>query len=464
MGSHPLHKTWSSLLAAGLVAVGSSLNADGAAGELTTLAAFARLNGAEPYGSLLLTANGDLYGTTFKGGTNGQPFGLGTIFRVSSVGALTTLVSFNGSNGSNPYAGLAVGPDGLLYGTTWMGGTSNAGTVFRVSTNGLFTSLLSFTNGNGAKPSGRLVKGPFDYLYGTTQFGGVTNLGTVFRLTTNGVLTTLASFNGTNGANPYAEVTAGRDNHLYGTTVNGGSVDAGVIFRVTTNGALETLYTFTGLDGANPYGGLVQDGSGYLYGTTAYGGAKGYGTVFKITTNGVLTTLHSFSGGSDGANPWASLLLAADGYLYGTTILGGADTGVPRGTVCQLKIDGVFVSLVSFNFDTNGISPYASVVQGSAGELYGTTWQGGSGLRGTVFRLTPAPQILHATLGSGNTVQLGWDVWLGKQYQVQYCNNPAQPDWQNLDNPFIATNSPALITTDRVGPTRFFRVRMDLLP
>src|SRR4029077_9182656 len=126
--------------------------------------------------------------------------------------------------------------------TTSEGGVSNVGTVFRISTNGAFTSLLSFTNGNGAKPFAQLMRGLDGNLYGTTTAGGSDDTnGTVFKMTTNGVLTTLTSFHITNGAVPNAELIQGIDGGLYGTTVNGGLSNLGTAFRITTNGALTTL-------------------------------------------------------------------------------------------------------------------------------------------------------------------------------------------------------------------------------
>lgn len=464
MDTLPRKRTWRPIATAALLVFLVPAKASGGAGDLVTLVSFARVNGATPYAGLLRTPEGDLYGTTAEGGTNGLPFGLGTIFKVSSDGMLTTLVSFNGTNGAKPYAGLALGPDGQLYGTTWQGGSSNAGTVFRVTTNGVLTSLLSFTNGNGSKPSGQLIYGSGGYFYGTTQFGGASNAGTVFRLSTNGVLTTLLSFAETNGANPYAELVEGADGYLYGTTVNGGTSDAGTVFRLTTNGLLSVLRAFVGPDGADPYGGLVQSSTGELFGTTAYGGANGYGTIFKITTNGGFTTLYSFAGAEDGANPWASLLLGTDGSLYGTTILGGAISGVPRGTVFQILTNGTFASLIAFDFNTNGISPYASLVQDEAGNLFGTTYTGGSGLKGTVFRLTPGAPVLSASMTSPNQFTVGWDAWIGKQYQLQQQTNLNQTVWLDFGPAFVASNSPVEVPIIPVGPSRFYRGQLILPP
>lgn len=454
------------MLGIGLLASRVFARTGGGAGELTTLASFAGATGAQPYSGLLLGADGSFYGTTSQGGTNGLPIGFGTIFKLNPAGALTTLVFLSSNNGAKPYGSLIQTPNGLLYGTTWQGGISNLGTVFRVSTNGAFSSLISFTNGNGAQPSARLTLGSDGLLYGTTQFGGVSNQGTVFKATTNGVLTTLTSFSVTNGANPYAEIVQGFDGNFYGTTVDGGSANFGTVFRITTNGILTTLVSFGGTNGAKPYGGLVQHTNGFLYGTTAYGGSSDNGTLYRVSTNGVLTTLYSFTGAGDGANPWSALLLGKDGYFYGTTILGGDLGSIPRGTLFQFTTNASLASLYSYSFDssTNGISPYAPLIQDQSGNLYGTTYSGGAGLRGTAFRLKPAPQSIQATALPGNIFRLAWDGWLGKTYQVQYRTNLAQAGWLDLGNSFIATNSPVVVDTQATGQTRTYRVKLTLTP
>lgn len=426
------------------------------------MASFAGPNGANPYSGLCLASDGNFYGTTHQGGINGWPLGLGSVYRVTPNGVLTVLASFGSMpNGNKPYAALIQAPDGFLYGTTWQGGTANSGTFYRISTNGALTTLLSFTGANGARPSGRLTLGVDGHLYGTTQLGGAHSLGTVFRVSTNGSLTTLASFDGTNGANPYAEVFLARDGHFYGTTVNGGVSNLGTIFRVSTNGALVALASFTNANGANPYGGLVADASDVLYGTTAYGGSGGFGTVFRTTTNGVLTTLHSFAGSADGDNPRASLLLARDGKLYGTTTLGGAANGGSSwGTIFQISTNGQLAVLVSFNYDSNGISPYCALVQDAEGYLYGTTFSQGVGLKGTVFRVSPGAPVLLPNLQTGNTIRLDWKAWPGLGYQLQYKSGAAGAPWQNLTGTLVPTNRMiSVVDSIQPGSTRFYRVK-----
>ena len=171
---------------------------------------------------------------------------------------LQTLFSFNGTNGASPQAALALGSDGNFYGTTGYGGITNStrtvgmGTVFKMTTNGALNTLLFFNGTNGAWPRAVLTLGNDGIFYGTTEIGGITNtsdasgMGTVFQGTTNGVLTTLASFNATNGQYPMAGLTLGNDGNYYGTTMNGGLANNGTVFRVATNGVLTTLYWFTG--------------------------------------------------------------------------------------------------------------------------------------------------------------------------------------------------------------------------
>jgi len=190
-------------------------------------------------------------------------------------------------------AGLVQASDGNLYGTTAYDNT--LGTVFRITTNGALTTLHFFYGGSdGGYPQAGLVQASDGNLYGTTEFGGVANWyagsgGTVFRITTNGALTSLYSFTGGNdGGNPLAGLVQASDGNLYGTTFYGGNTNLngygyGTVFRITTNGVETVLYSFTGEgDGGNPVAGLVQASDGKLYGTTEYGGTNGYGTIFAL--------------------------------------------------------------------------------------------------------------------------------------------------------------------------------------
>src|ERR1700722_13611693 len=156
------------------------------------LYAFAVTNGINPFGNLCLGVDGNIYGTTTSGGTNG---GFGTVFKTTTNGILTVLIQFANTNGSDPQAGLVLGTDGNFYGTTVDGGTNgDYGTIFKVTSNGFLSTLVSFDSTNGAFPYSTLALGNHGDFYGTTYFGGTNGLGTVFEVTTNGALTTLVSF------------------------------------------------------------------------------------------------------------------------------------------------------------------------------------------------------------------------------------------------------------------------------
>jgi len=360
---------------------------------LTTLYSFGNTDGRNPYAGLVQATNGDFYGTTWAGNHDGNDYS-GTVFQITSTGTLTTLYYFcsetNCTDGELPYAGLVQGADGNFYGTTQAGGRdvscdgyTGCGTIFKIAPSGTLTTLYTFCPTtpctDGTDPYAALVQGTDGNFYGTTEGGGIgLGAGTVFKITPSGALTTLYQFcpqaNCPDGGDPYGALVQGSDGNFYGTTEGGGANDDdGTVFAITPSGTLTTLHSFAGTDGAHPQAGLVQGSDGNFYGTTNAGGAQGScpgetgcGTVFKITPSGTLTTLYSFcsqTGCPDGQVPSAALVQGSDGNFYGTTVQGGGgQTGTcPKvgacGTVFQITPDGTLTTIYRFCSEAeNGIS------------------------------------------------------------------------------------------------------------
>jgi uncharacterized repeat protein (TIGR03803 family) len=244
--------------------------------------------GSYSYAGLLSDGAGNFYGTAAAGGIHGD----GSIFKISSTGSPTSLGSFSGTAGTlageYPYAGLVMGSDGELYGTASIGGKYNDGTIFKITTGGTVSNLVSFDATNGSHPYAGLIQASDGNFYGTTYDGGTNagsalNYGTVFRLVTGGVKP-LVTFNGANGSYPSAGLIQTGDGYLYGTTENGGAAgNWGTVFQMSTNGVLTSVIPFQMTNGVGPMAGLIQASDGNLYGTTPSGGSHGGGNVFCLT-------------------------------------------------------------------------------------------------------------------------------------------------------------------------------------
>ena len=360
-------------------------------GTITTLASFKGPIGAHPADALIMDNSGNLYGTTRDGGA----FGDGTVFELAhGSGTITTLASFNGTDGADPEAGLIMDSSGNLYGTTTGGGATSNGTAFELAHgSGTITTLASFNDTNGADPSAGLIMDSSGNLYGTTTGGGATSNGTVFELAQgSGTITTLASFNGTDGEAPEGALIMDSSGNLYGTTSRGGTSNDGTVFELAHgSGTITMLASFNGTNGSTPLAGLIMDSGGNLFGTAYDGGANGDGTVFELAHgSGKITTLASFNS-TDGLGPYASLIMDSSGNLYGTTSGGGLSWG----TVFKLaKGSGTITALALFN-DSNGDgeTPLGGLIMDSSGNLYGTTLYGGTAGVGTVFELSGADAL-----------------------------------------------------------------------
>lgn len=334
-------------------------------GTLTVLHAMAtNEEGYSAFSGVIQASDGNLYGTTYLGGDKGG----GVVYKVTLDGAYTVLRNLgqDKQDAVLPYAGLVQAPDGNLYGSTLRGGTNDKGTVFRISTAGDFSIVHSFNGQDGENPEGALAVGADGALYGTTLQGGSGNRGTVYKITTSGTFSSVYSFpslgafnnNGqaTNatGANPRAGLLLAADGNFYGTAYQGGTLGFGAVFRMTPAGSVTLVHAFTGpsFGAAFPLAGVSQDAAGNLYGTTEFGGYLNQGAAWRIDTTGRFSLLHSFQGSLlDGYKPYARLL-PLDGLLYGASF---ADTTAGVGAFFKLDPGSAGTLPVEFSVSTTAI-------------------------------------------------------------------------------------------------------------
>ncbi len=345
-------------------------------------------DGGYPYAGVVRDAAGNLYGTTYYGGTSGY----GTVFQVDKKGTETVLHNFtNGTDGGYPIAGLIRDEAGNLYGTTSSGGAHNLGTVFKVNRKGTETVLHSFAGGStdGCDPYQGVIQDKAGNFYGTTYACGASGGGTVFKLSKQGTLTLLHNFAGgpSDGTAPlYGSLLMDKTGNLYGVTEVGGTAGQGVLYKVNTKGTVRVLHNFVNAptDGCYPLGSVTMDKMNNIYGTTKSCGTSGAGVVWKVNKKGAESVLYSFTGGADGASPFAGVILDAKGNVYGDTEAGGA-SGL--GAVYELSKKGTETVLHSFA-ESDGGTPYGGVIMDAKGTLYGTTETGGSGNYGVVWQIT----------------------------------------------------------------------------
>lgn len=370
-------------------------------------------DGANPYAGPVLKGT-TLYGTTMEGGTGPGDTGYGIVYAASATtGKETILHTFAGQqpngDGAEPYGGVVLDANGNLFGTTFTGGQYNYGTIYEIAKSGkqyVETILYSFDGGlDGANPY--YVTPVLDKsgnLYGTAAYGGLYGNGVVFKLS-GGILTTLHSFNsaGGDGYNPDAGVVLDTKGNLYGAAPGGGAYGYGILFEITASGTYSILYNFTGgADGLTPRSPLAFK-SGKLYGTTQAGGAGctwGCGVVFeyilaKGKKAGKETVLYTFAGVPDGESPmYGALVFDKQGNVYGTTQGGGAfPGGTNLGTVYKLAPNGTETVLYNFDQQPNGYAPCGGLALDTKGNIYTAAAFGGNGPGeyggGTLIKVTP---------------------------------------------------------------------------
>ena len=272
--------------------------------------------------ALVQGRDGKLYGTSSQGGTSA----VGTVFNISPLGTVTLLHSFDGTTGTNTYGGVTQGSDGNFYGTTFYGGSSNIGVIYKITSAGTLTVLHNFTNtGDGGGPNSAPIQGSDGNFYGAV-FGSGGSVGSgIFKVTPTGVFKTLHSTTSVDGYN--SNVMQGSDGSLDGPAATGG-LGNGTVFKVSTAGTYKVLHNFTGADGSFAFGRLVQGTDGNFYGIASQGGThNNAGVIYKLTSAGVYTVLHNLNDLTEGFQSQAGLMQATDGNLYATTFAGGSLSG-----------------------------------------------------------------------------------------------------------------------------------------
>jgi uncharacterized repeat protein (TIGR03803 family) len=374
---------------------GGGPNADGTvfradlSGNVTTLYDFHGDDGRYPAAGLAQASDGTIFGSTVTGGIADQ----GTVFALSN-GSLKTLYELDERDGQHPTGNLIQASDGILYGTA-----GDEGVTFRIDTSGNYQRLHAFVTSDGADPAAGLIQAGDHLLYGTTSIGGATMNGTVFLTDASSSLITLHDFSGSDGQEPQASLTQATDTNLYGSTQLGGSAGIGTLFRLDTGGGgFAVLHSFSGPDGQDPIAPLLQASDGFLYGVSAAGGEDGRGTIFRLDSSGGFTTIHDF-GILEGRWATGGLLQGSDGFFYGTSSAGGTSD---QGSIFRSDSNGNLVTLYNFGTFPDGAEPTAGLTLGSDGFLYGTTTIGGTQRSGTLFRTDTSGNLTYLYNFSGS--------------------------------------------------------------
>jgi len=374
------------------------------------------------------------------GNSNLNPTSYSVGGAITGLGDLTGLVLANGSDtlqvpanatsftmptsvaNGQPYdLTVKIHPTALYCSVVSGSGTVNGANVTSITVSceaGSESVLHYFAGGatDGADPDGGLIQASDGNLYGVTYGGGANCCGALFKITPDGTETVLHYFTGgsTDGLSPVGSLIEASDGNFYGVTDEGGTSNNGVVFKITPTGTESVLYSFDGgtTDGANPVGSLIQASDGSFYGVTRLGGTSGYGVLFKITPGGTETVLHSFAGGTanDGATPIGPLIQGSDGNLYGVTYEGGASYD---GVAFKSTLSGAESVLYSFHGGTtDGANPAGGLIQASDGNFYGVTQYGGPNGgavgAGVVFKMTPDGTESVLYLFKGGTSDGAW--------------------------------------------------------
>ena len=365
-----------------------------------------------------------MYGVTYSGGVNNY----GVLFKFNTQkNTFTKKKDFDGSAGRKPFGGLVITSTGLLYGMAYEGGVSLRGTIYAYDTaTNVLTKKIDFAGtSNGAQPLGRLIQATNGLLYGMTLAGGNIDRGVLFEYNpTNGVLTKKIDFEGDKGLAPYGSLFQAANGKLYGTTEQGIAGFGGLFEYNISSGNLSTVVSFDGSvfgKGGASRTTLMQASDGKLYGMNSLGGMSTRGVLFSYdpTNSGYHVKVNFEYDSGNGMWPYASLVQGANGRIYGTTYTGGTDRG---GILFEYDItNAIYTKKLDFTPGT-GVNPASNMTLGSNGKLYGVTRFGGAQNAGVIFEYDPAvnsyTKKIDFQASSGNPVGGLIQIPNGKMYGV----------------------------------------------
>ncbi len=365
--------------------LGTLFEYDPANNQLNTLFSFDTLDGTNPIGDLILASNGKLYGTAIHGGTNGK----GTLFEYDiNTNTFTKLFDFDGNNsGEIPFGSLLETTNGKLYGTTYQGGNNNAGVIFEYNTQtNTFQKLYDFVDSIGNQPVGRLIEVSSGIFYGMTSIGGTNGKGSIYKFNTStNQATDVFDFTTNTGTNPMGSLLKASDGLLYGLLAHGGINGKGTLFSYDyTNSTFNKLIDLADQTGSTPFGSLIEYSNGIFYGLTNKGGLLNGGVLFKYdAATGNYSKKIGFGESPLGSSPDGSLLLATNNKLYGLASYGGKYN---NGTLFEYDpTTQTYSKKADFENSTTGEDPEGSLIQ-VGNFLYGFTVYGGSNDEGVIFK------------------------------------------------------------------------------
>jgi uncharacterized repeat protein (TIGR03803 family) len=405
-------------------------------------------------GTLVQARDGNFYG----GSTGGGHWGGGTIFKMTPAGVFSTIAHFDGTNGASPHGALLQATDGNLYGTTFGGGSWSNGVVFRIAPSGVLTKIDEFTWGAG-HALGELVQGADGYLYGVAWKGGdYSSEGIIFRVSTNGGdMGYLHLFypGSIEGYYPSGGLLLASDGNFYGVTGGG----YGTVYKMTPDGLVSLLASFpAGRDGAAwPNGKLIEAPDGSFYGCAD--STTHVGAIFRVTKDGALTTVADFRVNYVGQYPVGPLAFGNDGDLYGSCYEGGSGNAYPYGTIFRISPEGavtLLFSLTGYGGQYSGAYPYAGLVQGWDGNLYGTTDSGGVDGGGNIFRINMPGPLLSMSRYGGKGV-LSWRTnFTG--YFLECSTDLSHDTWARCTSDAAVIDGRYVVTNSVAEGSRFFRL------